>query len=78
MVLFQYLVKNYGVDEDLSSKLSDLDMYEIIGVTSNIKKFSHVTIINFRVQEIFTEEHLCSEKRQKYVICHRVKSQTAL
>ena len=46
MVLFQYLVKNYGVDEDLSSKLSDLDMYEINDVTLNTEKFSHVTILS--------------------------------
>ena len=38
MVLFQYLVKNYGVDEDLGSKLSDLDMYENIDVTPNTEK----------------------------------------
>ena len=39
-------MKNYGVDEDLSSKLSDLDMYEINDVTLNTEKFSHVTILS--------------------------------
>ena len=75
MALFEYFVKNYGVDEDLSSRLSDLDTKS--STLLLLKGFSSYDP-QLQSLEISIDRAPLIWERQKYVICHRVKSQTAL